>query len=131
MAAYLEDQLQEQKMKKSLQEKYMNDSTELFVYQGQKLNSYIEKQLEDEIEASVCVCVFYFVRLVSSFPANAADDVLPQQTLKKKLTEEEKAHGELEAFFKNSQTVSERRIYITVELFWIVIGQKAASIHFP
>lgn len=131
MAAYLEDQLQEQKMKKSLQEKYMNDSTELFVYQGQKLNSYIEKQLEDEIEASVCVCVFYFVRLVSSFPANAADDVLPQQTLKKKLMEEEKAHGELEAFFKNSQTVSERRIYITVELFWIVIGQKAASIHFP
>ncbi|XP_053478456.1 dynein regulatory complex protein 9 [Ictalurus furcatus] len=88
MAAYLEDQLQEQKMKKSLQEKYMNDSTELFVYQGQKLNSYIEKQLEDEIE-----------------------------TLKKKLTEEEKAHGELEAFFKNSQTSLEENLEYWMERY--------------
>ncbi|KAF4091849.1 hypothetical protein AMELA_G00041950 [Ameiurus melas] len=88
MAAYLEDQLQEQKMKKSLQEKYMNDSTELFVYQGQKLNSHIEKQLEDEIEM-----------------------------LKKKLAEEEKAHGELEAFLKNNQTSLEENLEYWMERY--------------
>lgn len=59
MAAHLEDQVQKWKMKKSLQEKYVNSSTELLVLQGQKLNSHVEKQLEAETEASVCarVCV--------------------------------------------------------------------------
>lgn len=60
MAAHLEDQLQEWKMKKSLQEKYVHNSTQLHVCQGQKLNSHIEKQLEAEIE----VCVFYSICLI-------------------------------------------------------------------
>lgn len=55
MAAHLEDQLQGRKMKKSLQEKYVKKSTQLLVYQGQKLNSHNEGQLAAEIEASVCV----------------------------------------------------------------------------
>lgn len=59
MAAHLEDQVQEWKMKKSLQEKYVNNSTQLLVYQGQKLNSHNEKQLEAEIE--VCVCFTSYV----------------------------------------------------------------------
>ncbi|MCJ8733645.1 hypothetical protein PDJAM_G00226030 [Pangasius djambal] len=81
MAAHLEDQLQEWKMKKSLQEKYESNSTQLLVYQGQKLNSHNEKQLEAEIEM-----------------------------LKKKLKEEEKAHEELEVFLKNNQTSLEEKL---------------------
>ncbi|KAG7331743.1 hypothetical protein KOW79_005712 [Hemibagrus wyckioides] len=49
MAAHLEDELQEWKMKKSLQEKYLKNSTQLLVYQGQKLNSHIEGQLAAEV----------------------------------------------------------------------------------
>ncbi|KAI5624335.1 IQ domain-containing protein G isoform X1 [Silurus asotus] len=46
IAAHLEDQMQEWKVTKSLQEKYMNSSTQLMVLQGQKMNNRIEKQLE-------------------------------------------------------------------------------------
>ncbi|XP_053090850.1 dynein regulatory complex protein 9 [Pangasianodon hypophthalmus] len=88
MAAHLEDQLQEWKMKKSLQEKYMSNSTQLLVYQGQKLNNHNEKQLEAEIEM-----------------------------LKKKLKEEEKAHEELEVFLKNNQTSLEEKLEYWMERY--------------
>ncbi|KAK3548955.1 hypothetical protein QTP70_021663 [Hemibagrus guttatus] len=90
MAAHLEDQLQERKMKKSLQENYMKNSTQLLVYQGQKLNSHIEGQLAAEIEASM---------------------------LKKKLTEEEKSHKELEAFLKNDQVSLEKKLDYWMERY--------------
>ncbi|XP_010901597.1 dynein regulatory complex protein 9 isoform X4 [Esox lucius] len=49
MIAYLKDQLQDMKTKTAREKKYVKNSTELLVYQGQKLNRYSEKQLEDEI----------------------------------------------------------------------------------
>ncbi|KAG7332901.1 hypothetical protein KOW79_003036 [Hemibagrus wyckioides] len=88
MAAHLEDQLQERKMKKSLQEKYMKNSTQLLVYQGQKLNSHMEGQLVAEIEV-----------------------------LKKKLMEEEKSHKELEAFLKNNQESLEKKLEYWMERY--------------
>lgn len=66
MVAHLEDQLQERKMKKSLQEKYVKKSTQLLVYQGQKLNSHNEGQLAAEIEASVCLCLCVLSYLIPS-----------------------------------------------------------------
>ncbi|XP_010901595.1 dynein regulatory complex protein 9 isoform X2 [Esox lucius] len=51
MIAYLKDQLQDMKTKTAREKKYVKNSTELLVYQGQKLNRYSEKQLEDEINS--------------------------------------------------------------------------------
>ena len=48
MTAHLKDQLQEMKVKTSLERKYVKSNTELLVYQGQKLNTHKEKQLDDE-----------------------------------------------------------------------------------
>ncbi|KAI5098519.1 IQ domain-containing protein G isoform X1 [Silurus meridionalis] len=83
IAAHLEDQLQEWKVTKSLQEKYMISSTQLMVLQGQKMNNRIEKQLEAEIKASI---------------------------LKQKLEEEEKDHVQLETFLKKNQTSLEEML---------------------
>lgn len=58
MAAHLEDQLQEWKMKKILQEKYELNSIQLLVYQGQKLNSHMEKQLEEDVQVCILLCTF-------------------------------------------------------------------------
>ncbi|XP_021418899.1 dynein regulatory complex protein 9 isoform X2 [Oncorhynchus mykiss] len=49
MTAHLKDQLQEMKAKTGLERKYVKSSAELLVYQGQKINTHSEKQLEDEI----------------------------------------------------------------------------------
>lgn len=53
MTAHLKDQLQEMKVKTSLERKYVKNSTELLVYQGHKLNTHKEKLLDDEVK--VCV----------------------------------------------------------------------------
>ncbi|KAG5269402.1 hypothetical protein AALO_G00201620 [Alosa alosa] len=50
MTAHLKDQLQEMKVKTSLERKYVKNSTELLVYQGQKLNTHQEKLMEDDIK---------------------------------------------------------------------------------
>ncbi|XP_060779179.1 dynein regulatory complex protein 9 isoform X2 [Neoarius graeffei] len=81
MVAHLEDQVQEWKMKESLQEKYENESAELLVCEGQKLNNHNEKQLETEIEL-----------------------------LKKKLINEEKSHQEMEVLLKKNQMRLEEQL---------------------
>ncbi|KAM9481535.1 dynein regulatory complex protein 9 [Clarias gariepinus] len=86
MVAHLEDRLQEWKMKKRLHDNYVKTSTELLVYQGQKINSHIEKQLEAEIE-----------------------------TLKKKLMDEEKTQEMLEVFLKNNLTCLEDKLEYWME----------------
>lgn len=48
MTAHLKDQLQEVKVKTNLEKKYVKNRTELLTYQGQKLNTQTEKQLEDD-----------------------------------------------------------------------------------
>uniref|UniRef100_A0A4W5Q6J4 Dynein regulatory complex protein 9 n=1 Tax=Hucho hucho TaxID=62062 RepID=A0A4W5Q6J4_9TELE len=59
MTAHLKDQLQEMKAKTGLERKYVKSSAELLVYQGQKINTHTEKQLEDEIRLMLrCICYF-------------------------------------------------------------------------
>lgn len=73
MAAHLEDQLQEMRIRKNLEGTFLTKSTQLLVCQGQKLNSQMEKELEDEIE--VCVSVFHItLYIIMSFLGNTADD---------------------------------------------------------
>ncbi|XP_021418901.1 dynein regulatory complex protein 9 isoform X3 [Oncorhynchus mykiss] len=75
MTAHLKDQLQEMKAKTGLERKYVKSSAELLVYQGQKINTHSEKQLEDEIR-------------------------LQQE----RLEEERRVHMEMETFLKEHQT---------------------------
>ncbi|KAK2848421.1 hypothetical protein Q7C36_010103 [Tachysurus vachellii] len=88
IVAHLEDQLQEKKVKKNLKEKYMSNSTQLLVYQGQKLNSHIEGQLAAQIEM-----------------------------LKTKMIDEEKANKELEVFLKNTQASLEKQLDYWMERY--------------
>ncbi|XP_026855297.2 dynein regulatory complex protein 9 isoform X1 [Electrophorus electricus] len=80
MTAHLKDQLQEMKVKTSLERKYVKSCAELLVYQGQKLNTRQEKQLEDEIKM-----------------------------LEGKLEEERRVHKEMESFLKEHQTYRESK----------------------
>uniref|UniRef100_A0A4W4DSF1 Dynein regulatory complex protein 9 n=1 Tax=Electrophorus electricus TaxID=8005 RepID=A0A4W4DSF1_ELEEL len=82
MTAHLKDQLQEMKVKTSLERKYVKSCAELLVYQGQKLNTRQEKQLEDEIKM-----------------------------LEGKLEEERRVHKEMESFLKEHQTVKVKLEY--------------------
>ncbi|TSZ97551.1 IQ domain-containing protein G [Bagarius yarrelli] len=90
MAAYLEDQLQEWKLKRNVEEEYVNNSAQLLVDQGQKLNRHMERLLEAEIQAS---------------------------TLKMMMSEEKKAHQQLEAFLKNNQNILEEKLDYWMERY--------------
>ncbi|KAK1784943.1 hypothetical protein P4O66_018379, partial [Electrophorus voltai] len=88
MTAHLKDQLQEMKVKTSLERKYVKSCAELLVYQGQKLNTRQEKQLEDEI-----------------------------RMLEGKLEEERRVHKEMESFLKEHQTNLEVKLEYWVERY--------------
>ncbi|KAF5894476.1 IQ domain-containing protein G, partial [Clarias magur] len=112
MLANLEDRLQEWKMKKRLHDNYVKTSTDLLVYQGQKMNDHIEKQLETEIEVCVCVCVCVFI--LGMF-WNLLMVFLAQQMLKKKQMVEEKTQEMLEVFLKNNITSLEDKLEYWME----------------
>ncbi|KAL7870905.1 hypothetical protein SRHO_G00084020 [Serrasalmus rhombeus] len=73
--AHLKDQLQELKERTSLKKKYVKSSAELLVYEGQKLYTQKENEMEDEI-----------------------------RLLKEKLDEETRVHMEMVSFLKDNQT---------------------------
>ncbi|KAI4894893.1 hypothetical protein NFI96_003889, partial [Prochilodus magdalenae] len=75
MMAHLKDQLQELRMRTTLEKKYVKSSAELLVDQGQKLYTQKEKELENEI-----------------------------RLLQEKLEEEIRVHMEMESFLKQHQT---------------------------
>ncbi|XP_066540761.1 dynein regulatory complex protein 9 [Hoplias malabaricus] len=75
LTAHLKDQLQEIKVKTSLEKKYVKSSTDLLVYQGEKLNTQKEKELEEEI-----------------------------RLLQEQLEEEKRVHTEMKSFLKEHQT---------------------------
>ncbi|XP_010901596.1 dynein regulatory complex protein 9 isoform X3 [Esox lucius] len=88
MIAYLKDQLQDMKTKTAREKKYVKNSTELLVYQGQKLNRYSEKQLEDEINL-----------------------------LHKGLEEEKSVHMKMETFLKELQTSLGEKLEVWMERY--------------
>lgn len=124
-AAHLEDQLQEWKMKKIQQEKYELNSTQLLVYQGQKLNRHIEKQLEGDVQVCISLCTFtpykkHCCSFIYSFaPADAQEEADGGGEISQRA-------GGLSA--KNSD--GERRLNVTA-LFWIPIGQSEGANEFP
>ncbi|KAL7878455.1 hypothetical protein AOLI_G00094290 [Acnodon oligacanthus] len=75
LTAHLKDQLQELKERTSLRKKYVKSSAELLVYEGQKLYTQKENEMEDEI-----------------------------RLLKEKLDEETRVHMEMVSFLKDNQT---------------------------
>ncbi|XP_045580271.1 dynein regulatory complex protein 9 isoform X2 [Salmo salar] len=88
MTAHLKDQLQEMKAKTGLERKYVKSSAELLVYQGQKINTHSEKQLEDEIR-------------------------LQQE----RLEEERRVHMEMETFLKEHQTSLGEKLEVWMERY--------------
>ncbi|KAG9348186.1 hypothetical protein JZ751_001921 [Albula glossodonta] len=81
MIALLKDQLQEMKAKTTLERKYVTSSSELQVYQEQKLNSLKEKELENEIKQ-----------------------------LQKRLEEERRNHTEMVRFLRQEQIGLEEKL---------------------
>ncbi|XP_036440681.1 dynein regulatory complex protein 9 [Colossoma macropomum] len=73
--AHLKDQLQELKERTSLKKKYVKSSAELLVYEGRKLYTQKENEMEDEI-----------------------------RLLQEKLDEETRVHTEMVSFLKDNQT---------------------------
>ncbi|XP_035239947.1 dynein regulatory complex protein 9-like [Anguilla anguilla] len=88
MIAHLKDQLQETKAKTDLEMKYVAKSSELQVYQEQKLNSMKEKELEAEIKR-----------------------------LHEMLEEERLSHIELERFLKEDQLALEEKLEMWMERY--------------
>ncbi|XP_071223234.1 dynein regulatory complex protein 9-like [Salvelinus alpinus] len=88
MTAHLKDQLQGMKAKTGLERKYVKSSAELLVYQGQKINTHSEKQLEEEI-----------------------------RLLKERLEEERRVHMEMETFLKKHQTSLEEKLEVWMERY--------------
>ncbi|XP_038843553.1 dynein regulatory complex protein 9-like [Salvelinus namaycush] len=88
MTAHLKDQLQGMKAKTGLERKYVKSSAELLVYQGQKINTHSEKQLEDEIRLQ-----------------------------QKRLEEERRVHMETETFLKEHQTSLGEKLEVWMERY--------------
>ncbi|KAG7471016.1 hypothetical protein MATL_G00119850 [Megalops atlanticus] len=88
MIAHLKDQLQMMKARRTLEKKYVTSCSELQVYQGQKLNSQQEKQLEDVIKE-----------------------------LREKIEEESHVHTELVKFLKEDQISLEETLEMWMECY--------------
>ncbi|XP_018604362.1 dynein regulatory complex protein 9 isoform X2 [Scleropages formosus] len=88
MIAHLKDQLQQMKAKTTLEKKYVKNSSELMVYQGQKFNAHKEKQLEDDIKH-----------------------------LQEKIKEEKRVHKEMEGFLKEHQTQLVQKLEMWMERY--------------
>ncbi|KAL4647041.1 IQ domain-containing protein G isoform X2 [Arapaima gigas] len=88
MIAHLKDQLQEMKARTCLEKKYVKNSSELLMYQGQKFNAHKEKQLEDEIKH-----------------------------LHDKIEEEKQVHAEIENFLKENQTQLVQKLEMWMERY--------------
>ncbi|XP_038843162.1 dynein regulatory complex protein 9-like [Salvelinus namaycush] len=88
MTAHLKDQLHGRKAKTGLERKYVKSSAELLVYQGQKINTHSEKQLEEEI-----------------------------RLLQERLEEERRVHMEMETFLKKHQTSLDEKLEVWMERY--------------
>ncbi|XP_061074033.1 dynein regulatory complex protein 9 isoform X2 [Conger conger] len=88
MIAHLKDQLQETKARTELEMKYVSRSSELQVYQEQKLNSMKEKELEAEL-----------------------------MRMQQKLEEERCSHIEMERFLKEDQSALEEKLEMWMERY--------------
>ncbi|KAJ8410665.1 hypothetical protein AAFF_G00186220 [Aldrovandia affinis] len=88
MIAHLKDQLQDMKTKTALERKYVTSCSELQIYQGAKLNSCKENELENEIKQ-----------------------------LQEKLELERRNHNEMESYLKEEQLVLGEKLEAWMERY--------------